>query len=73
MKFSLSNSDKKLAYTQVKNELEKSLILRLTVLGIDPEKFDDTAFIPDQNSTAQKDIYDIILKIKEIDKKIEQL
>lgn len=73
MKFGLSNSQKVDAYTLVKDELEKSLILRLSVLGIDPEQFDEKSFIPDPDSTAQNDIYDIINKIKDIENKISLL
>jgi len=70
MKFNLSSEEKKEAYQSVKNELEKTLILRLSILGIDPEQFDEENFIPAKNSTAQNDISDIINKIKEIDNKI---
>jgi hypothetical protein len=70
MKFNLSSEEKKEAYQSVKNELEKTLILRLSILGIDPEEFDEENFIPAENSTAQNDISDIINKIKEIDNKI---
>ena len=48
----------------------KSLILRLSILGINPEEFDEENFTPAENSTAQSDISDIINKIKEIDNKI---
>ena len=73
MQFSLSSEEKKEAYQLVKVELEKALILRLSALGIDPEEFDEENFIPAENSTAQKDIYDIILKVKDIDNKISSL
>lgn len=73
MQFSLSSEEKKEAYQLVKIELEKALILRLSALGIDPEEFDEENFIPAENSTAQKDIYDIILKVKDIDNKISSL
>lgn len=73
MKFQMSTEQKKEAYATVKIELEKSLILRLTVLGIDAENFDENTFIPAENSTAEKDIYAIIQKIKEIDQKISIL
>lgn len=73
MQFNLSSEEKKEAYHSVKVELEKALILRLSVLGIDPEKFDQESFSPVQNSTAQQDIYDIICKIKNIDNKISSL
>jgi hypothetical protein len=73
MQFSLSSEEKKEAYQLVKIELEKALILRLSALGIDPEEFDEENFIPAENSTAQKDIYDIIFKIKDIDNKISSL
>jgi hypothetical protein len=70
MKFNLSSEEIKEAYSLVKSELEKSLILRLSILGINPEEFDEENFTPAENSTAQSDISDIINKIKEIDKKI---
>jgi len=73
MKFSLSLEQKIEAYNSVKIELEKSLILRLSIINIDPETFDEKLFIPELNSTAQNDIYDIINKIKEIDDKISKL
>ena len=73
MKFNLSLEEKKEAYETAKNELEKALILRLSVLGIDAEEFDEDSFIPAENITAQKDIYDIICKIKDIDNKISLL
>jgi hypothetical protein len=73
MRFSLSSEQKKEAYQLVKAELEKALILRLSILEIDPEEFDEDSFIPAENSTAEKDIYDIIYKIKDIDSKISLL
>jgi hypothetical protein len=73
MQFNLSSEEKKEAYESVKTELEKALILRLSILGIDPEEFDEDSFTPAENSTAQKDIYDIIYKIKDIDNKISSL
>ena len=73
MQFSLSSEEKKQAYQTVKSELEKALILRLSVLGFDPEEFDEESFIPAENSTAQNDIYDIICKIKDIDIKMSSL
>ncbi len=73
MKFNLSLEEKQQAYQTVKTELEKYLIVRLSVLGIDPEEFDEDSFIPAENSTAEKDIYDIICKIKDIDSKISSL
>jgi hypothetical protein len=73
MRFSLSSEEKKQAYQLVKTELEKALILRLSILGIDPEGFDEGSFIPAENSTAEKDIYDIICKVKDIDSKISSL
>lgn len=73
MKFNLSLEEKQQAYQTVKTELEKYLIVRLSVLGIDPEEFDEDSFTPAENSTAEKDIYDIICKIKDIDSKISSL
>lgn len=73
MKFNLSLEEKKQAYQTVRNELEKYLIVRLSILGIDPETFDENSFTPAENSTAENDIYDIICKIKDIDIKISFL
>jgi hypothetical protein len=73
MQFSLSSEEKKEAYESVKAELEKALILRLSILEIDPENFDEDSFVPAENSTAQKDIYNIICKIKDTDNKISLL
>lgn len=73
MLFKLTPEQKKEAYNSVRSELEKSLILRLSVLGIDPEEFDEESFSPSEDSTAENDIYDIIKKIKEIDEKISKL
>jgi hypothetical protein len=73
MRFSLSAEQKKEAYQLVKVELEKALILRLSILNIDLEEFDEDSFIPAENSTAEKDIYDIICKVKDIDSKISSL
>ena len=70
MKFNLSSEEIKEAYNLVKSELEKSLILRLSILGIDPLEFDEENFTPAENSTAQSDISDILNRIKEIDNKI---
>lgn len=63
MKFNLPNDQKKQAYENVRNELEKNLILRLTAIGIDPEVFDEESFEPNQSSTAQMDIKDILEQI----------
>jgi hypothetical protein len=73
MKFQLSSEQKKEAYNSVKFELEKSLILRLSILGIDEEEFDEESFIPSPNSTSEKDVFDIIAKIKKINDKISKL
>jgi hypothetical protein len=73
MKFNLSSEEKKQSYQLVKIELEKTLILRLSILNIDPEEFDEESFVPAENSTAQNDIYDILCKIKDIDIKISSL
>jgi hypothetical protein len=73
MQFNLSLEEKKEAYQTVKNELEKYLIVRLSILGIDPETFDENSFTPAENSTAENDVYDIICKIKDIDIKISSL
>jgi hypothetical protein len=45
----------------------------LSILGIDPEQFDEESFTPAENSTAQNDIYDILNRIKEIDNKISNI
>jgi hypothetical protein len=73
MRFNLSLEQKREAYQLVRAELEKTLILRLSILGIEPEGFDEDSFTPDESSTAQNDIYDIICNLKDIDSKISSL
>jgi hypothetical protein len=73
VKFNLPNDQKKQAYENVRNELEKKLILRLTIAGIDPESFEKNSFTPNPSSTAQMDIKDILEKIVEIEEKIKEL
>jgi hypothetical protein len=73
VKFNLPNDQKKQAYENVRNELEKKLILRLTIVGIDPESFDKNYFTPNPSSTAHMDIKDILEKIVEIEEKIKEL
>lgn len=70
MKFTLNNELKKKSIERVIHEFESELIVRLTILNIDLDDFDADNFIPDENSTAQKDIFEIINKIK---KHTEQL
>lgn len=74
MQFQLSSEQKIEAYNLVKSELEKSLILRLSILQIDPEEFDEESFLPsDPDNFAENDIFNIINRIKEINNKISQL
>lgn len=73
MKFNITGEKKKEAYEHVIFQLEKELLLRLFVLNIDPDDFDETNFQPKEDSTAEKDIYNLILKIKDIKEKINSL
>lgn len=73
MKFNISGEQKKEAYQFVLNELEKELMLRLYVLNIDPDLFDENSFIPNENSTAEKDLYNLIIKIKDITEKMNSI
>ena len=73
MKFNLSGEQKKEAYQFILAELEKELILRLYVLNIDPDLFDENSFIPNQDSTAEKDLYNLVVKIKDITEKMNSI
>jgi len=73
MKFNLPKDQKKQAYENVRNELEKNLILRLIAINIDPETFDEAAFTPNPLSTAQLDIKSILEKMQEMTQKIEEI
>lgn len=73
MKFSL-NSEKKIeAYQNVLVEYETQLLLRLEIFGMNPEEFDENKFVPREGSTIDADIANLILKIKEIKQKIEEI
>lgn len=73
MKFNITDEKKKEAFQHVIFELEKELMLRLYVLNIDPEDFDENSFQPREDSTAEKDIYNLILKIKNITEKMNSI
>lgn len=73
MQFSLTKDQKLKAYNEALLDLENGLILRLGVLGFDVDEFDEDNFVPDENSTAQQDIFMIIVRIKKIKQKIEEL
>lgn len=73
MKFSLSKEEKIKVYNDVRIELQKNLIVRLNILGIDPDTFDEHSFFPDENSSAQKSVYNLIQQIKETNLKIEAI
>jgi hypothetical protein len=73
MQFNLSPEKKIEAYQSVLNTLESGLILRLGVLGIDPDEFDEESFLPSEDSTAENDIYKIVCRIKEVRQKIADI
>lgn len=73
MKFSLNKDQKLQAYGEALKDLENGLILRLGVLGVDPDTFDEESFTPAEGSTAQKDIFDIIGRINKIKEKIQEI
>ena len=73
MQFSLNKEQKLKAYNEALKDLENGLILRLGVLGMDPDAFDEESFTPVEDSTAQKDIFDIIGRINKIKDKIQEI
>lgn len=73
MKINLSNEQKLKVYNQAALDLENLLLLRLTILGIDIDSFNEDLFFPEEDSTAQKDIYNIIDRIKKIKEKIKEI
>ena len=73
MKINLSNEQKLKVYNQAVLDLENLLLLRLTVLGIDIDSFNEDTFFPEEHSTAQKDISNIIDRIKKIKEKIKEI
>lgn len=73
MKFSLTKEEKIKLYNDVRIELYKNLLVRLNILGIDPDTFDEDLFIPNENSSSQTAVQNLVEKIKEIDKKMKQV
>jgi hypothetical protein len=73
MEFSLDKEKKIEAYKSVLLNLENGIILRLGVLGIDPDTFDENQFVPREDSTAENDIYKILSRIKKIKDKIKEI
>jgi hypothetical protein len=73
LKINLSNEQKLKVYNQAALDLENLLLLRLTILGIDIDSFNEDLFFPEEDSTAQKDIYNIIDRIKKIKEKIKEI
>jgi len=73
MKFNITDEKKKEAFQYVIFELEKELMLRLYVLNINPEDFDEDTFQPREDSTAEKDLYNLIIKIKDITEKMNSI
>ena len=73
MKFSLSIEKKIEAYQSILFEYEKQLLMRLEIFGMNPEEFDEDNFAPREGSTVDADIANLILKIKEIKQKIEEI
>jgi len=73
LKFSLTKEEKIKLYNDVRIELYKNLLVRLNILGIDPDTFDEDLFIPNENSSSQTAVQNLVEKIKEIDKKMKQV
>jgi hypothetical protein len=73
LKINLSNEQKLKVYNEAIRDLENLLLLRLTVLGIDIDSFNEDTFTPRDDSTAENDIYKIILRIKTIQEKISTI
>lgn len=73
MKFSLTKEEKIKVYNDVMVELQKNIIVRLNILGIDPDSFDESAFDPKENSSAEQALYNLIQKLKETEAKIKAI
>jgi|LakMenE18May11ns_1017448.scaffolds.fasta_scaffold9951048_6 hypothetical protein len=73
MKFTISNEKRAEVLQSAKQSLESALLLRLSVMGVDPDTFDPDTFVPNEDSTMDNDIKVIIDKIKDLDIKLEAL
>lgn len=73
MKFSLTKEEKIKVYNDVRVDLQKNIIVRLNILGIDPDSFDEESFQPSENSSAQEALYNLIQKLKETEEKIKAI
>jgi hypothetical protein len=72
MKFesSFSTQEKKLIYMRTLKDLEKQLMERLILEGIDPDAFDVGAFVPGEDGhgiiQGHKNILDLLAKIETV-------
>lgn len=73
MKFTLSKEEKIKVYNDVRVELQKNIIVRLNLLNYDIDTFDEDSFVPNENSAAQINLYNLIQKLKDTNQKIEQI
>jgi len=73
LKFTLSKEEKIKVYNDVRVELQKNIIVRLNLLNYDIDTFDEDSFVPNENSAAQINLYNLIQKLKDTNQKIEQI
>ena len=73
MKFSISKEAKTEILLKARQDLESALLLRLSILGVDPDDFDENNFTPNEDSTLEKDIKNTIDKIKALDIRLDSL
>lgn len=73
MKFSLTKEEKIKVYNDVRVELQKNIIVRLNILGIDPDIFDEESFQPSENNSAEEALFNLIQKLKETEEKIKAI
>lgn len=60
-------------YNDVRVELQKNIIVRLNILGIDPDIFDEESFQPSENNSAEEALFNLIQKLKETEEKIKAI
>lgn len=80
MKFnlSLSSQEKRVIYTQVRDGLEKSLIIALIGEGIDPDTFDEEAFSIETDELGRPKpghvtIKDHLERLADVNRKLSEL
>lgn len=73
MKFSLTKEEKIKVYNDVRVELQKNIIVRLNILGVDPDIFDEESFQPSENNSAEEALFNLIQKLKETEEKIKAI